>query len=328
MNEAKSYGPWTNVVGAARTLLALGTLTTLLFNPATHLFMPLGRSLHGIVDRLFPGKYGLFFLFGPEDLEIARWIAIAVLVVVATGWRPRFTGLLHWWISVSWASSGILIDGGDQVTAVLTTLLLPITLTDGRRWHWSRHPVPTPATHASEIARLVASSTFLVIRLQVAIIYFNAGVAKMFVTEWSNGTAMYYWLSSPLFGAPDWIRPFLDPVVQNPFTVTLFTWSVMLFEVGLAMALVMNRRWWPAFLWTGLVFHLGIGIVHGLVSFGLAMTAALLLYLRPVDQEFSLRSTTAHRAFADRVRGWYAAPLARSRAVAHGSGETPPGLPS
>ena len=286
MTDSRELSPWTNVYGLARTLLALGTLTTLALNPADQLFMPLGRSLHGIVDRLFPASYGFFFLFEPAQLEIARWIAIAILVVVASGWRPRLTGLLHWWISVSWASSGVVIDGGDQVTAVLSSLLLPITLSDGRAWHWSRPRSAASPTHWSEVMRLIARSTLLVIRLQVAIIYFNAGVAKLFVTEWNNGTAMYYWLLHPLFGAPEWVRPLLMPVVQDPLAVTLFTWCVMLFEVTLGFALVMNRKWWRPLLITGMAFHLGIGVVHGLVSFGLAMAGALVLFLQPYDRPF------------------------------------------
>ncbi len=303
MNVQPTFGPWTNVYGTARTLLALGTLVTLTLNPASHLFMPLGRSLHGIVDRVFPAKYGFFMQFSPEDLEIARWIAVAILVVVASGWRPRFTGILHWWISVSWASSGVVIDGGDQVAAVLSTLLLPLTLTDGRTWHWQNARLPEVATHASEITRLIARSTLFVIRLQVAIIYFNAGVAKMFVTEWNNGTAMYYWLSHPLFGAPDWLRPVLMPIVQDPLAVTLFTWGVMLFEVTLAMALVIRREFWAPLLVLGLAFHAGIGVMHGLVSFGLAMSAALVIFLQPHDRPFTRIDLTS---FARRAGAWLA----------------------
>ena len=38
----------------------------------------------------------------------------------------------------------------------------------------------------------------------------------------------------------------------------------------------------------GLAFHLAIALTMGLISFGLAMAAALVLYLRPFDYEFAL----------------------------------------
>jgi len=37
----------------------------------------------------------------------------------------------------------------------------------------------------------------------------------------------------------------------------------------------------------GISFHLLIAITMGLISFGMAMIAALILYLRPFEKEFS-----------------------------------------
>jgi hypothetical protein len=38
----------------------------------------------------------------------------------------------------------------------------------------------------------------------------------------------------------------------------------------------------------GISFHIGIGLTFGLLSFGLAMTGALVLFLRPSDEQFEL----------------------------------------
>lgn len=314
MSSPRTAAPWSNVYGVARTLLAIGTLITLALNSADQLFMPLGKSLHPIMGRVFPAKYSLFLLFDPPYLEVARWIAIAILVVVAIGWRPRITALLHWWVSASFTAAGIVLDGGDQVTAVLTLLLLPIALTDGRRWHWSRAQATEPTTHWGVAAVLIATSTLLILRVQMAAIYFNAGVAKMFVPEWANGTAMYYWVTSPLFGSGDWLQHLLSPVVRHGVAVTLFTWSVMMFEVLLATALVMSRRWWQPLLVAGLLFHAGIALIHGLVSFMFAMDAGLILYLRPWDRPFDLAPLRAVLARVPRL----------SRVPA----PTPPALPA
>jgi antimicrobial peptide system SdpB family protein len=112
----------------------------------------------------------------------------------------------------------------------------------------------------------------------------------MFAPEWNNGTSMYYWVTSPMFGAPDWLLPWLLPVVRNGTSVTLLTWGVMLFEVVLSIALVMRRRWWQPLLVAGLLFHLGIAVLHGLFSFMFAMDAALVLLLRPWDRPFDART--------------------------------------
>lgn len=132
-NWTMQSNPWTNVYGLARTLLAMGTGATLLFSRSTTLFRPAWGVPEVPICRGV-SRVGLFCV-ASHHLEIARWIGIIVLLVVASGWRPRFTGPLHCWVSFSLATSAVMVDGGDQVSQVLTLLLLPVTLTDSRTWH-------------------------------------------------------------------------------------------------------------------------------------------------------------------------------------------------
>ncbi|TKK87198.1 hypothetical protein FDA94_18970 [Herbidospora galbida] len=266
--------PWTNVYGLARTMLAVATLLTLLATDTTSLFRPVA----GVPD--FPNcddiaQYGLFCVAGPGP---GRYIGIAVLVVVATGWRPRFTALPHWWVTVSFQASGSLPDGGDQVAAVMTLLLLPVALTDGRPWHWG------PAARVADPARsLLAWSAFLVVRLQVAGIYLQASMAKLGREEWANGTALYYWLNDPMFGSPEWASWLLRPVLASAAGVTLLTWGAIAVEFALVLGLVARREAWPYLLLAGLGLHASIALLMGLGSFALTMMACLVLYLRPAD---------------------------------------------
>jgi len=299
---AASTNPWTNVYGLARTILAMGTMGTLIFSHPQTLFRP-GT---GVPEA--PVCEGLsniaLFCFLPENLEVTRWIAVLILLVVASGWHPRITGVLHWWISFSLFTSAILVDGGDQMTTVLTLLLIPITLTDGRRWHWQPVEQAPPATGGEEYRRLIALSTFVAIRVQVAGIYFQAVLAKFEVPQWANGTALYYWLTDPAFGTPDWLTPFVLPLLTNGVTVVLMTWSVLLLETLLFTGLVMDRRGWPYLLKAGIVFHLGIAVFQGLVSFFFATTAALILFLRPKEEPFKVPRVVQHYVVAP-LRRWF-----------------------
>ncbi|HST61141.1 MAG TPA: hypothetical protein VLK84_20735 [Longimicrobium sp.] len=296
--------PWTNVYGLARSLLAMGTLLTLLAHDTHELLRPLGTSVSQVIRGVFLARFSLYALLPETYLEAGRWFSIAVLLLVISGWRPRVTGVLHWWVCASYSAAAVLVDGGDQVTAVLTLLLIPVTLTDGRTWHWS--PVRAAASPLSSsssldgagvpggggetaragVPRLIALSVMLVIRLQVSIIYFQSGVAKLDVPEWANGTALYYWFTHPVYGLSPWRERLFMPLLTSPLGVTLATWGVMAFEVLLFTALVMNRTWWKYLLPLGIAFHFGIIVVHGLVSFFFAMAGALVLYLRPWDEEF------------------------------------------
>ncbi len=259
-------------LGLARSVLALATALTLASHSSEELLQPLGVPIGDATGSAFwPNGFSLFSLAPPSSQEPVRWLAVGCLVLVATGWRPRVTCLLHWWISSSFFLSAVPIEGGDQVAAVLSLLLVPIGLTDGRRWHWS--------AQGRQQGSVLAYSAWLVIRLQVAVIYLHAAVGKTQVAEWRDGTALYYWIGHPLFGAPPWLRPLAGLTTHEWFIVPA-TWGVILLEFALASALFMARRWWPAMLGLGILFHLAIALTHGLVTFSLAMTAALLLFLR------------------------------------------------
>lgn len=305
--------PWTNVVGVTRTLLALATLGTLAANATDTLFRPTALS-PDVISCSGAAGMGLFCLDVPGGLSIAKWIGVAILVVVASGWRPRWTALPHWWVSFSVLWSITPTDGGDQVTAVLTFLLLPIALTDGRRWHWIA-PRDTTASDDGAFRRVIAHFTLVAVRLQVAVIYFHAAVAKMGVPEWADGTALYYWLTSPVTGSPIWLDPIVQPVVTSAVGVTALTWGTIVLELALALGLVLPRWTWRPLLIGGLMLHAGITVLMGLLSFSLAMAAALILYLRPTDQALPLPAIAPRRWFSREG-------LALRRAWRHESGPT------
>lgn len=274
--------PWSSGLGLARTLLALGTLGTLLATAPAVLMSPLADGSRGPVCA-GPMQAGVWCVLPAWQGEAARWLSVAVLVVTASGWRPRFTGLLHWWVSWSLLVNTSIVDGGDQVTAVLTLLLLPVTLTDPRRWHWQRPPARDPG-----LARLVAYVALILIQLQVAVLYLHASVAKLGVREWADGTSMFYWLRNPTFGAPSWLRPLVDLVTDSSVGVALLTWSAVAFEFALALAILLGPAARRRLLVGGLLFHGMIAIAMGLISFSTAMSAALLLYLLPIGRQLEL----------------------------------------
>ncbi|MEW2033045.1 sporulation-delaying protein SdpB family protein [Streptomyces roseifaciens] len=289
--------PWGNAYGLARTLLALGTAGTLAFSSSATLFRPvvtLGEYplCHGMTAS------GAFCLVPRGQFDLTRWVCVAVLLVVASGWRPRITALPHAYISFSLFSGIAIGDGGDQITWILTLLLALVALGDGRRWHWqtpedpedSEDPavdaVPTRAPRAIRGWALLGTSALTVARLQMAFLYFQASVAKLPHTEWADGSAMYYWANNSSFGFPEWLRPLTDPVVYAPVGVAALTWLPVALELALAAALLMPQRKRWVLLSLGIAFHLGIAVLMGLWSFAFAMWAGLLLLMAPVGHSF------------------------------------------
>lgn len=271
--------PFTNVYGFSRTLLAIGTACTLGFTPLYVLFTPVA-GVHAVPRCTALLPVSAFCVVTPAHLGIMRWVCVAILMVVASGWRPRLTALPHAWVAYSFFSSSTIFDGGDQITLVLTVLILPIALLDNRRWHW---PPSRSDERPRPLIRIVAWSALFMIRVQVAAVYFVSGVSKMAQQEWANGTAMYYWMLT--FGAaPPWIVA----LVRRPLIVVALTWGSIALEVILGVALILPRKTWPPLLVIAIAFHVLIACFFGLSSFSLAMIAALILYLHPADEPLSL----------------------------------------
>ena len=276
-----AQNPWTNVYGVARSIIALASAVTLMTNDASGLFMPAsGLPEAPRCDGV--AVAGLYCL--SPSLDLARWIAVAALLVVASGWRPRWTAVPHWYVTWSYFSSATILDGGDQMAAILTFLLLPIALGDGRRWHWQP---PRARGSGSTTVVLAALAAVLLIRVQLAYVYAEAAVGKLRVEEWRNGTATFYYLLDPVFGAASWQRSIMTAVLHSPVGVLASTWGTLLLEALLFAGLLAARPYRRLLLPLGLAFHLGIAFFQGLPSFSLTMCAALLLYLRPVTEPFA-----------------------------------------
>ena len=269
---------WTNTLGLGRTILAIGSIITLLLNDPGMLVTPLGELVVRDVNLLV-AKLSIFYLLG-NHLLFAKWISLFILALTASGWRPRFTAVFHWWVAYSIATSCMVVDGGDQIAGVLTLILIPLCLADSRKWHWT-FVAGTDVSNLQKHFNIVAAVSYFLIRLQIAYIYFHAGIGKMGVEEWMSGTAIYYWSQSPLFAMPAWLSPLLTPVFENPIAITIATWSIMAFEITLFLGLVMNEKWRPTLFKAGLVFHFAIILLYGLVSFFFTMAGCLVLFLGP-----------------------------------------------
>ena len=278
--EFKSQNPYTNVVGLARTLLALSLLTTLVFNDTSLIFSAPGQPL--LNEEMGVWKFSIYHFFGSKYFFVAKTISIIILLGVIAGIYPRLTGILHWWVSISFFLSSPYVDGGDQIGSILTFLLIPLTLLDNRKNHWGK------SVYQNNISKIIGNINHKVIRLQVCIVYLHAAFAKLELTEWVNGTVIYYWFTHNTFGLNPYLEPVIIPLIANNYVVFFITWSVLILEIALFACIFSDRKWRIPMLYLGLIFHFLIFLVHGLGSFALAMAAALILYLYPIEKESQL----------------------------------------
>ncbi|MEU8422875.1 sporulation-delaying protein SdpB family protein [Micromonospora sp. NPDC048835] len=285
--------PWGWAYVLMRTLTALGTLLTLSFNGPSILF-------HPRVDAEQPPvcvePLGTVSMLCQGSPEIWRYVGIAVLVVVLSGWRPRLLALPHVWVTWSASFSISLPEGGDQVASNLALLLLPLALADGRRWVWQVDPdrrARLLADPVLDFRTLLGLSVVVLVRLQACVIYLDAAVSKFRVTEWQDGTAIYYWFRDPLFVPGDIRDDIAFALTSTPVGTALITWGGLATELALAAAIFAGRRSRRVLLVLGLAFHGMIAIVFGLVTFWIAMAALLVMYLGFDDDFGGLRRRVA-----------------------------------
>lgn len=285
--------PWTNVYGLARTLVALGTAGTLAFSSAETLFRPVATvGPHPACEG--PSAAGVFCLApdpadGYTGLTWVKWGCMAVLLLVASGWRPRFTALPHAYIAFS-VYTGIAIgDGGDQLALVLAVLLALPALGDSRRWHWQPPDHGATARSAGRAWALIGASALIMVKLQMSFLYFQAAVAKLPHAEWADGTAMWYWGTSLAFGPPPWLAPLFEWVVSTPWGVAALTWVPLFIEISLAATLLLPQRARWAVMAAGVGFHLMIATVMGLWSFALTVAGGILVLCCPLGAQLRRR---------------------------------------
>jgi|JI10StandDraft_1071094.scaffolds.fasta_scaffold01687_9 antimicrobial peptide system SdpB family protein len=275
---------WNNTYGFARSTIAFGSLITLIFNHSSILFRP-HIGLLEVPSCSDINSFSLYCLFS-NNLELARFISIGCLVLVVIGWRPRVTGILHWYVTFSLSATATVLDGGDHIATILTFLLLPICLTDKRIWHWSQSQTE-PNNLIFLISGTVAVSASMIIRLQMCLVYLHAASAKLSVAEWQDGTATYYWFTHPTFGISNSLLPFFLPLLQNGVIITTITWGTIILELLLFTGILATRGARKKMFYLGIAFHFSIILVHGLFSFFFSMLGGLILYLLPLNEQIS-----------------------------------------
>ena len=84
--------------------------------------------------------------------------------------------------------------------------------------------------------------------------------------------------------------------------VAAITWAVIALEFALFAGLLAKLRYRLTLLWMGLLFHATIALFHGLISFSIAMSGALVLYLWPLERPFRFPDLFGERFWREPVR--------------------------
>jgi antimicrobial peptide system SdpB family protein len=275
LRRPAGFDPRDRSLALGRSLLASATLSILVFTPARALFVPTPDNPAGV--RCGGARGLMLWCVGGQApwLSTARLVvAIAVLTLVVIGYHPRWTCVPHWYVTASLGTTMTIPNGGDEVARIVALLLIPMCLGDHRRWHWRASPEPYPATWAG-----VSYAAHLVLRVQVALIYLSAVVAKLRVPSWRHGTYLAQVFDHPYYGPSAALRSILEPALGSRPVVATLTWGTLALELAIAASMAGGPRIRRYGLVLGIALHGMIIVVMGLFSFGLVMIALLTLTL-------------------------------------------------
>jgi antimicrobial peptide system SdpB family protein len=262
---AHHHEPRSRYLAAGRSVLAIAQLFFLLATPDRILFL---HQLAG-PSVISCGGLKATTLWCATSPDAGRVAAIAVLLGVASGFRPRWLCIPHWYVSFSIAADVTVIDGGARVAEIVAGLLIPACLGDERTWQWVR-----PRTPIAPSWRGAAYAALLVLRLQMAIIYLSASLTKSAFAPWRDGDAIQALVRDPQFGVPAGIVPSVERLLTHPPLAAMLTWSIIVVEIGIAVSMAGGRRSRLAGTAAAVCLHAAIILVMGLVGFGLIMIAA------------------------------------------------------
>ncbi|MFV8756547.1 hypothetical protein ACNOYE_38875 [Nannocystaceae bacterium ST9] len=210
-----------------------------------------------------------------SDAPAWQWLGyglgVAILLAWTLGYGRHVGTALAWWSFHSLhARCPEVWDGGDNLIDLVLLYAIPIDLWGGER----------EGRRESKTAITLHNLALLACVLQLCIMYFNAGVAKLPGKYWQNGTAFYYVLASKEFGLTG-----IGPLIwNNRYLLGVMTWAPVVLQIAFPWIYLFGTAW-PRRVTVvcAMFFHLGILLLMGLSSFALIMIGAEMLLLSDSD---------------------------------------------
>lgn len=242
------------------------------------------------------GILTLFHLSGePWFFELVYHAGIVVAFLYLIGYRTRLIGVLTFILFWSfYFRNPHLTNGGDNILRIQLFYLLfaqtgaRFSLDALRRRKTSS---PGKKSVAREMSAVLHNAAVLAAVLQLALLYFTAGMYKVMGAYWQEGTALYYATRVQEFhwpGISEWLW-------ESEFLLVLLSYATVIFQVSFPF-LLLNRITKLIAVGCAVLFHGGIALFMGLIGFSWIMIGSELILL--TDKDYRLIGAAARRAGA------------------------------
>jgi len=251
----------------------IGTATLLSLRDVQTFWSPNGLvplDDHGLGLKAFVVAHGLQSVAGPLLYFACLAAFFAMMVGFRSGLAVTFA-LTASLVQLSW--NDLPLSGAHA--AVQAVLFCLIWADCGAVWSvdaWLAHR--RAATSASPFATDVIAPLRL-IRFQVALIYLNSGLWKLYNPYWRDGSAVHFVLNQNPFHRFPWMLP-----VDLQWLTTVASYFTLFWEIGFAFMVLFapTRR---LALIGGIVLHLGMMAFIEIGPFHWVMLATYVAFLDP-----------------------------------------------
>jgi hypothetical protein len=199
---------------------------------------------------------------------------IGLILCFLLGIGTRFVAIFAWVLHMGFLQRNYSILFGADLVLGLILFYLAFTRCEDRLnfWNWLRQrqvPRRAPEALSSAFSRLL--------QIQLLVIYAYTGFEKLRGASWWDGTALWTVLGNPQMVVVD-----MGFARNFPLLISVMTFSAVIFEIyfPFAMLIPVLRKPW---LFAGVLFHSGIGMMMSLWTFSLSMMAPYWLFLSPAE---------------------------------------------
>lgn len=235
--------------------------------------------LLGKGSYILPRPEGPYFL---NLLQYPAWqnwgfvfvgMQLIFIVLRLLGRAKKVMDILIFWITANLFNAYYLISNGGHRLLIIALLLLIFIDEDVTDQDDSK---------VASVFKTISNTSFLLLRIQIALVYAVSAVSKLYGSQWVNGQALHWVLQIPEFSTP-----FLSSFVRYPLLLLILTYSVLLYQLGFPVVVWFRKIKLP-FLAFGVMLHLVIGFGMGILDFSVIM---ILMYLAFVPDKWALKIT-------------------------------------
>jgi len=176
--------------------------------------------------------------------------------------KPLLSSVMIWFLTTNlFLKGGLFFTGGEVLINFILFYLIFIQYT-------------TPKTSNYRLQNVLNNTFYMVLLIQICVLYFFSFFWKLFDENWTNGMALYYVVQIETFSSA-WLKLIFT---EQLWLAKIATYLVLFYQ-GSFPILVWIKKVKIPFLIFGTIFHLMISFGMGIFTFGIIMTLSYILFL-------------------------------------------------